>query len=88
MLTKIVKYYRVQYLTPFTIWSTISTGLDKFEQAKEVCNTWKNRHPRLEYTLRIVEITITKIYADPCNTEVQTEEITQERYLYVNKDYT
>lgn len=89
MLTKIVQYYRLDN-TGFTNGTAWFDG-DRYSTFDEVKEAYKERRWTETGDMvkwRIAEITITKIYADPCNTEIQTEEITQERYLYVNKDYT
>lgn len=85
MSIKTIKYYRLDNtgFTNGTSWFEDVQRYDTFEQVKEL---YKRRKWRDDVKWRIVEITITKFYNDPCNTELLTEEITHERYLYVSQN--
>jgi hypothetical protein len=90
MLTKpdkIIKYYRIDN-TGFTngiSWFEDAQRYDTFEQAKEV---YARRKWRDDIKWRIVEITIFRYFQDETQPFLETQKVTQERYLYVNQDYT
>ncbi len=89
MSIKTTKWYRLDN-TGFTNGESWFDGLrySTFDEAKEAYKErrWTETGDMVKW--RIAEIVVTKIHADPCNPELQTEKITHERYLYVNKDYT
>lgn len=87
MLTKpnkVIRFYRLDN-TGFTNGTAWFDGhrYETFDAAKEAYKerSWTD----LIAKWRIAEITITKVYGDPCNPESITEQITQERYLYVSQ---
>lgn len=84
-MSKIIRYYRLDNtgFTNGTSWFEDVQRYDTFEQVKEV---YERRKWRGDVKWRFVEITITKLYNDPCNPELLTEEITHERYLYVSQN--
>jgi hypothetical protein len=86
---EIIKYYKVQHTGWhggsgwFDIYS--NRRLNTFEKAKELFHSRVNDE---NTSWRIVEITVFKYYQDKSQPSLETQKITQERYLYVNKDYT
>ncbi len=82
---KVIKYYRLDNtgFTANTSWFEGAQRYDTFEQAKEVyaCRKWRD-----DVKWRIVEITIFRYFQDETQPFLETQKITQERYLYVNQD--
>jgi hypothetical protein len=82
---KVIKYYRLDN-TGFTAGTSWFEGCryETFEQAKEMHSNrnWKDKSVKW----RIVEVTIFRYFQDETQPFLETQKVTQERYLYVNQD--
>jgi hypothetical protein len=88
MSTKTIKYYRLDNtgFTNGTSWFDGTKRYDTFEQAKENCAKVANVNDSIKW--RITEISIFRYFQDESQPAIETQKVTQERYLYVNQDYT
>ena len=86
--SRIIKFYKLQNTgwsngqSWFTIYN--ERRFDTFEQAKESFKNHKEDDPDKKW--RIVEVIIFVYCQDETQPEVETQKVTQERYLYVKHE--